>query len=91
MEVSKTLDLGSNPSTRAYFLNFVETKPMNKVTTYIKESIYELSEKVTWPTGSELQQTTSIVLIATLILTGMVWLMDFISTQVLQLIYSFFK
>ncbi len=64
---------------------------MNKVTTYIKESIYELREKVTWPTGSELQQTTSIVLIATLLLTGMVWLMDFISTHVLQLIYSFFK
>ncbi len=64
---------------------------MNKVSTYIRESYRELLEKVTWPTGAQLQQSTAIVLIATLLIMAMVWLMDFASNQLLQLIYSFFK
>ncbi|NNV57840.1 preprotein translocase subunit SecE [Limnovirga soli] len=64
---------------------------MNKVSTYIRESYYELMEKVTWPTWSQLQQSTAIVLVSTLLIMLMVWLMDTLSNQVLQLIYSFFK
>ncbi|MFZ5976726.1 MAG: preprotein translocase subunit SecE [Hydrotalea flava] len=64
---------------------------MNKVTTYFKDSYRELVEKVTWPTWQELQQSTVIVLVATIIITGIVWLMDFSSNQVLKLIYSLFK
>jgi len=64
---------------------------MNKVTTYFKDSYRELDEKVTWPTWQELQQSTVIVLVATIIITGIVWLMDFSSNQVLKLIYSLFK
>jgi preprotein translocase subunit SecE len=64
---------------------------MNKVSTYFRESYRELTEKVTWPTWMQLQQSTVIVLISTLIITAMVWLMDFASAQLLKLIYSFFK
>jgi preprotein translocase subunit SecE len=64
---------------------------MNKVTTYFKESYRELLEKVTWPTWGELQQSTMIVLVATIIITAMVWAMDFASNQLLKLIYSLFK
>ncbi|PZX63555.1 preprotein translocase subunit SecE [Hydrotalea sandarakina] len=64
---------------------------MNKVTTYFKDSYRELVEKVTWPTWNDLQQSTVIVLVATIIITGIVWLMDFSSNQVLKLIYSLFK
>ncbi|MBN8663239.1 MAG: preprotein translocase subunit SecE [Chitinophagales bacterium] len=64
---------------------------MNKVATYFKESYRELLEKVTWPTWSQLQQSTVIVLVATIIITAMVWLMDFGSNQLLKLIYSLFK
>lgn len=64
---------------------------MNKVTTYFRDSYRELVEKVTWPTWIELQQSTVIVLVATIIITGIVWLMDFSSNQVLKLIYSLFK
>ncbi|MGC8749356.1 MULTISPECIES: preprotein translocase subunit SecE [Hydrotalea] len=64
---------------------------MNKVTTYFRDSYRELVEKVTWPTWQELQQSTVIVLVATIIITGIVWLMDFSSNQVLKLIYSLFK
>lgn len=64
---------------------------MNKITTYFKESYRELLEKVTWPTWMQLQQSTVIVLVATIIITAMVWVMDFSSNQLLKLIYSLFK
>lgn len=64
---------------------------MNKIATYFKESYRELQEKVTWPTWIQLQQSTIIVLVATIIITAMVWVMDFSSNQVLKLIYSLFK
>lgn len=63
---------------------------MNKVTTYLRESYRELTEKVNWPSWSELQQSTLIVLSATLIITGIVWVMDLIAQSALKLIYSFF-
>ena len=43
---------------------------MNKVSTYFRESYKELMEKVTWPTWTQLQQSTMIVLVATLVITG---------------------
>lgn len=64
---------------------------MNKITTYFKESYRELLEKVTWPTWLQLQQSTVIVLVATVIITALVWVMDFSSNQLLKLIYSLFK
>jgi preprotein translocase subunit SecE len=64
---------------------------MNKITTYFKESYRELLEKVTWPSWIQLQQSTVIVLVATVIITAMVWVMDFSSNQLLKLIYSLFK
>ncbi len=64
---------------------------MNKVSTYIRESYRELLEKVTWPTWMQLQQSTAIVLVSTLLIMLMVWVMDSLSNQLLQLIYSFFK
>jgi preprotein translocase subunit SecE len=64
---------------------------MNKVATYIRESYHELVEKVTWPTWAQLQQSTAIVLVASLIIMLITWLMDTVSNQVLQLIYSLFK
>jgi preprotein translocase subunit SecE len=64
---------------------------MNKIATYFKESYHELMEKVTWPSWNLLQQSTVIVLVATIIITAMVWIMDFSSNQLLKLIYSLFK
>lgn len=64
---------------------------MNKISNYFSESYRELTEKVTWPTWSQLQQSTVIVLVATVLITLMVWLMDFSSNQILKLIYSLFK
>lgn len=63
---------------------------MNKVTNYFKESYKELLEKVSWPTWAQLQQSTLIVLVATLLITGIVWVMDLIAQSGLKVIYSFF-
>ena len=62
---------------------------MNKITTYFRESYRELLEKVTWPSWSQLQQATVIVLVATILITFIVWIMDTVSSAVLHLIYSF--
>jgi preprotein translocase subunit SecE len=61
---------------------------VNKVTNYFKESYKELVEKVTWPSWSELQQSTVIVLVATLLITVMVYVMDVFSNGILKFIYS---
>jgi preprotein translocase subunit SecE len=64
---------------------------MKKIEAYFKDSYRELTEKVTWPTWEQLQQSTMIVLVATLLITGIVWIMDFASSGVLQFVYSLFK
>ena len=63
---------------------------MNKITLYIRESYRELMEKVTWPSWTELQQQTVITLVATVLITVVVWVMDLISSSALHFIYSFF-
>ena len=63
---------------------------MNKISTYFSESFRELTEKVTWPTWEQLQQSTMIVLIATLLITAIIWVMDFIAAGGLNFIYKLF-
>ncbi len=63
---------------------------MNKISTYFKESYQELVENVTWPTWTQLQQSTVIVLVATIIVTALIFVMDFSSNQLLKLIYKLF-
>ncbi|HSU26980.1 MAG TPA: preprotein translocase subunit SecE [Chitinophagaceae bacterium] len=61
---------------------------MNKIATYFRESFKELTEKVTWPTWPQLQQSTMIVLAATLVITFAVLAMDFAAGNVLKFIYK---
>lgn len=61
---------------------------MNKISAYFRDSYKELSEKVTWPTWLQLQQSTVIVLVATIIITALIWAMDSVSSQILKLIYK---
>ena len=64
---------------------------MNKVAVYFAESYKELMEKVTWPSWVQLQQSTIIVLVATLLITAIVFVMDFASKGLLNFVYNFFK
>jgi len=61
---------------------------VNKISAYFRDSYKELSEKVTWPTWLQLQQSTVIVLVATIIITALIWAMDSVSSQILKLIYK---
>ena len=60
---------------------------MTKIGNYFRDSYKELLEKVTWPTWSQLQQSTIIVLVATLIITAVVWAMDLLAQSGLNFIY----
>lgn len=63
---------------------------MDKIAAIFKDSYKELAEKVTWPTWDQLQQSTMIVLIATLLITAVIWVMDFTVGGILKIIYKFF-
>jgi len=63
-------------------------KSMNKISNYFRDSYRELLEKVTWPSWAQLQQSTIIVLVATVIITAVVWVMDLASNGLLHFIYS---
>lgn len=61
---------------------------MNKIFIYFKESYKELTEKVTWPTWPQLQQSTMIVLAATIVITMIVLAMDFVAGNALKFFYQ---
>jgi len=61
---------------------------MERLKLYFKESYNELVHKVTWPTWSNLQQSTIVVLVASIILALIIALMDVISNGVLKVIYG---
>ena len=59
--------------------------------TYIKESYDELMNKVSWPSWSELQSSSIVVAIATIIIALIIYIMDSIFSNVLNVFYSFFS
>ena len=64
---------------------------MNKFTDFVKESYVEMTEKVSWPKWDQLTQSTMIVLGATLFITLIVGIMDFVANNSMKFIYSLFK
>jgi len=63
---------------------------MNKVRSFFEEAYQELRFKVSWPTWQELQASTTVVLVAAALLSIVVFLMDFASSQLLDLFYGLF-
>jgi len=51
---------------------------MAGIVTYVEESYNELVNKVTWPTWPELQNSTMVVSIASIIIALMIFVMDFV-------------
>ena len=64
---------------------------MEKISLYLRDSFKELTEKVSWPTWPQLQQSTMIVLAATLVLAFIVLGMDFVAGNGLKFIYGILK
>lgn len=50
---------------------------MANIKTYVEESYNELVNKVSWPTWAELQNSTGIVAVASIIIALMIFIMDF--------------
>ena len=85
MSVSKTADQGSNPCSRATLIK------MNKFTEYIKLSYDELMNKVSWPSWEDLQESTIIVMIASLIIALVIGVIDIASSTALGFFYQLFQ
>lgn len=63
---------------------------MNKIRAFISEAYQELRYKVSWPTWAELQSSTQLVLVAFLIISVVIFLMDLASKELLDLFYGLF-
>jgi preprotein translocase subunit SecE len=61
---------------------------MKKITNHFQESLRELTDKVSWPTWTQLQQSTMIVLAATLFITLIVLAMDSLIGTGFKFIYK---
>lgn len=61
---------------------------MAKVTEYVKESYIELTQKVTWPTWGELQNSAVLVLIASIIIALIILAMDETMGNLLKYFYK---
>ncbi len=57
---------------------------MNKIVAYCKESYYELVNKVSWPTWKELQSSTVVVMISSLIIALVIAGMDMVSKWIID-------
>jgi len=61
---------------------------MSKFRVYIDEISDELNNKVSWPTWSELQSSAIVVLVATIITSLLIFVMDFGFDKIMGLFYS---
>jgi preprotein translocase subunit SecE len=61
---------------------------MAGIRTYVEDAVDELTNKVSWPTWSELQSSGIVVLIATFLVAGIIYLMDLGFGQLMDVIYN---
>jgi len=61
---------------------------MNNIVLYLKESYFELLHKVSWPNFKELLASTRIVIVASLIFTLIVFVIDFLSKTITDFFYN---
>ena len=62
-------------------------KFFNNRLTDIKESYNELVHKVSWPTKSELANSTIVVMVASIIASLVIWLIDLCINEVMHQVY----
>ncbi|MEJ7779392.1 MAG: preprotein translocase subunit SecE [Daejeonella sp.] len=61
---------------------------MANVVEFIKESYIEMTQKVTWPTWVELQNSAVLVLIASIIISLVILAMDETAGRALKIFYN---
>ena len=62
-------------------------KFFNNRLTDIKESYNELVHKVSWPTKSELANSTIVVMVASIIASLVIWIIDLCIDKLMHLVY----
>ena len=60
----------------------------NNRLTDIKESYNELVHKVSWPTKSELANSTIVVMVASIIASLVIWVIDLCINQLMHIVYG---
>lgn len=63
---------------------------MNKLVAFVKESVEEMRTKVTWPKYSELQGSSILVLVASLIFALLIGVIDLAFENALKWFYNAF-
>lgn len=76
--------MGSSPTARA----IKKINSMNKFISYVKSSFDEVINKVTWPKYGELQSSTILVLVASIIFALAIAAMDWVYKGALGIIYE---
>lgn len=61
---------------------------MDKITLYFQEAYDELMHKVTWPTWAELQESSVIVLVTSIIISLIVLFIDVVFKYGIQELYK---
>lgn len=61
---------------------------MNKFIAFVRESIDEMRTKVTWPKYRDLQQSSILVLVASLIFALVIGLIDYGFQNIMELYYK---
>lgn len=69
-------------------LNNLGKLKMAKVLDFFKDSYVEVTEKVTWPTWSQLQNSAVVVLVASILIALVIFVMDKASSNLLELLYG---
>ncbi|MCE2495772.1 MAG: preprotein translocase subunit SecE [Flavobacteriales bacterium] len=77
--------MSSNLTTRAN-----RKEEMQKIRTYFQESYDELVHKVSWPSWSELQASSLLVAVASVIIALLVYAMDYSFSNLLSFYYRIF-
>jgi len=68
----------------------VQTLNKMKIVKYITDAYSELVYKVTWPTWSELQNSSIVVMIASIIIALVIFAMDISFENIMAVVYGFF-
>ncbi len=61
---------------------------MERITLYLKESYHELIKNVSWPTLAQLQESTIVVLVTSVILSLIIFVMDIACSVVFKNLYG---
>lgn len=64
---------------------------MEKLINYFKSTTEELMTKVSWPSWDELQSSTLIVMVASIIFAIIIYLIDLVSSFGLGVFYKLFE